>query len=424
MPFTVTMPKLSPTMEEGVIAKWRKKEGEFTEAGEVLLEITTDKATVEHTALDEGFLRKILIPAGKEALINQPIAIFTAEMQESIEGYEPEGIKPAKKKVPPQAGVEVEQREEEVVAPMRQEMLFSPEPPLEHYVFEESEAMIASPLAKRLAKEKHLDISAVKGTGPGGRITSDDLTAALPKSVVSFGKKERPTLPPGTYEEIPLTPMRKAIGKRLQASKSTIPHFYVTQKIDASALVRFREELKRLNFAQITFNDMIIRAAALALRKHPAINTGFNSANQNLILFKTIDISVAVTIEGGLVTPIIRHADFKNLGEISTEMRKVAEKAHQGKLKEEEYRGGSFCVSNLGMFGISEFIAVINPPQSAILAVGGIQEEAIVREERVVPGKTLSLTLSCDHRVIDGTAAALFLKTLKEILENPIALSI
>lgn len=423
MPFTVTMPKLSPTMEEGVIAKWRKKEGDFVKASEVFLEITTDKATLEHTALDEGFLRKILVGEGKEAIVNQAIAIFTVEASESIEGYEPTGAKPSKKKIAEKPiDVPSDVKEERVY--MTKETLFTPQPPLQNYQFDEGAHTLASPLAKRLAKEKNLDISTVKGTGPGGRITSRDLESALPESLVSFGKEERPEIVPGTYEEIPLTPMRKAIGKRLQAAKGTIPHFYVTQKIDAFPLVRLREELKKLNFGQITFNDMIIKGSSIALRKHPTINSGFDSANQCLIQFKTIDISVAVTIAGGLITPIIRHADFKNLGEISTEIKKLADRAHQGKLKEEEYLGGSFCISNLGMFGITEFIAVINPPQGAILAVGGIQNEAIVKEDKVVPGKTLSLTLSCDHRVIDGTEAALFLKTLKEILENPVALTI
>lgn len=410
-------------MEEGVIAKWHKKEGDFVNAGELLLEITTDKATLEHNALDEGYLRKIVVPEGKRAHVNQPIAIFTAEANEDISSFE---VAP-KKKQEEKPVMKEEQAVVEREVPIRKEMAFTPEAPLEKYVFEQSDDTIASPLAKKIAKEKGLDLTSVKGSGPGGRITSEDLNFALPEGIVSFGKKSKPTTAPGTYEEVELTPMRSAIGKRLAASKSTVPHFYVTQKINAEPMVRLREELKNLKMDKITFNDMIIKAVALALKKHPQINTGFNSLNQTLIQFKTIDISVAVTIEGGLITPIIRHADYKNLGEISIEMRRLAEKARNGQLKEEEYKGGSFSISNLGMYGISEFTAVINPPQGAILAIGGIQDEPVVKDgktKKVVPGKTLSLTISADHRVIDGTDAAIFLKTLKEILENPIALAI
>lgn len=428
MPFTLTMPKLSPTMEEGVISKWRKKENEFVSSGEVILEIATDKATIEFTALDEGFLKKILIPEGKKALINQPIAIFTVEKNESIEGYEPKGIRPEMAKESssfPEKDSAALLDTQITSSSARKEWGFAPSPALTNYVFEESSSKpLASPLAKKLADEKSLDLTTIKGSGPGGRITSEDLSHALPQSLVSFGKKAFPTLLPGTYEEKELTPLRKAIGKRLQASKSSIPHFYVTIKIDASPMVKLREELKFLKFSQITFNDMIIRASAIGLKAHKEINVGYNSIDQKSVHFKTIDISIAVPVEGGLITPIIRHADYKNLADVSIEMRALAEKARNGQLKEEEYIGGSFCISNLGMYGISEFIAVINPPQGAILAVGGILDEAIVKNGSVVAGKTLNLTLSCDHRVIDGKDAATFLKTIKELLENPVSLTI
>ncbi len=211
-----------------------------------------------------------------------------------------------------------------------------------------------------MAKKKGLDLTTAKGTGPGGRIVSRDLETAQPAGLVTFGRQEEPTLPAGTYEEIALTPMRKTIGRRLQESKSFIPHFYVKQVIDAEPLFQIREQLKNLDL-KVSFNDMIVRACALALRKHPEVNRGFNSVNQTIVQFKTVDISLAVAIPDGLITPIIRHADFKNLGQISKESRLLAEKAHHGKLKEFEFVGGSFCVSNLGMFGITEFTAVINP---------------------------------------------------------------
>lgn len=424
MPFTFTMPKLSPTMEEGIIAKWHKKEGEYVQGGELLLEITTDKATVEHNTLDDGWLKKILVPEGKGAVVNQPIAIFTVEEQESIEGYQPKEISPKTEKI-------VEKIEEEMskqpapqgVGVAQPAFVPEPPPPFEKtpLVAMQAGRLPASPLARHLAEKQGLDLSTVRGTGPGGRITSKDLEQAQPVGLVTFGRMESPTTPPGTFEEIPLTPMRKVIARRLQESKSFIPHFYIKQVINAEPLVSLREELKTYHL-NVTYNDMILRACALALRAHPEVNSGFNSVTQSIIQFKTVDISVAVNFEGGLITPIIRNADFKNLGELSLEIHALAKKARTLKLKEHEYKGGSFCLSNLGMFGITEFTAVINPPQAAILAVGGIEDSAVVKEGKVVPGKTLVLTLSLDHRVIDGASGAQFIKTLQKLLESPVAL--
>ncbi len=430
MPFTVTMPKLSPTMAEGTVARWLKKEGEFVEAGALLLEIATDKATVEHAALDEGWLRKILVPEGGSALLNQPIAIFTESANESIEGYAPPVE--IKKEEKSSEAKTVEAAQETLTPQMPSgpglaEPAFAPSAPLEDYAFEfpgeRIEKPIASPLAKRLAKEQGLNLASVKGSGPGGRITSHDLEKAQAVGLVSFGERALPTTAPGTYEEIPLSPLRKIISKRLQESKTFVPHFYVKQVIDAEGLVHVKDQLKNLG-VKVTFNDLIIRAAALALRQHPGVNAGFFAEHQTIIQFKTIDISIAVSVEGGLITPIIRHADYKNVGELGVEMRALAEKARQKKLTEQEYKGGSFCISNLGMYGITEFSAVINPPQAAILAVGGIQETPVVKSGEVRVGKTLALTLSVDHRVIDGALAAQFLKTVQALLENPAALLI
>lgn len=426
MPFTLTMPKLSPTMEEGTLVKWRKKEGDFVKAGDVLFEIATDKATVEHGALDPGFLRKILVKEGQTAVVNQALAIFTEEKEESIEGYQPEGVVPSVKKAE-----SVANKEEEVQAPSQrvftseksmQQPAFIPEPPLTKYIFsgpEETEGRrIASPLAKKMAREKGIDLSTVKGTGPGGRIVSRDLEWGQPSTSVTFGRKEMPTIAPGTYHEIPLTPIRKIIAERLQESKTFIPHFYTTQEILADKMVSLRAELATVGL-KVSYNDLILRAVALCLREHPEVNTGFHSVNESIIQFETIDIAVAVSVPAGLITPIIRHADFKNLGHLSQEMKILAGKARDGKLAREEYSGGSFTISNLGMYGISEFVAIINPPQAAILAVGGIEDRAVVKEGHVVPGKTLRLTLSADHRVLDGSDAAKFLKTLQKYLENP-----
>jgi pyruvate dehydrogenase E2 component (dihydrolipoamide acetyltransferase) len=426
MPFTVTMPKLSPTMEEGTVAKWHKKEGDKVNSGELLVEVATDKATIEYNALDEGYLRKILIPNGAHAIVNQPIAIFTEKANESIEGYKPEGDMPNAKveTATPQGEPSVPNgAKAPVVATAMQQPAFIPEPPLEKYEFGfPTEALrrstVASPLAKKLAKEKGLDLTTVKGSGPNGRVTSRDLDLAQPDQTVAFGKREAPTEAPGSYEEIALTPMRKIIANRLQQAKSFIPHIYVRQAIDVEALVALREQLKAGN-VKVTFNDFVIRACALALREHPMANSGFNSTNQSIILFKTVDISVAVTVDGGLITPIVRHADFKNLGEISLEVKELAIRAKAGKLKPEEYKGGSFTVSNMGMFGVSDFAAIINPPQAAILAIGGIEDCACVKNGQVVSGKRMNVILSADHRVLDGAEAAKFIKTIQKYLENP-----
>lgn len=422
MPFLFTMPKLSPTMEEGTIAKWLKKEGDYVEAGELIVEIATDKATVEHAALDEGYLRQILIKEGQGAIVNQPIALFSATKDENIENALPK--KEVKKEAPAKTNEKVPTPA--VSGAERREPLFVPEKPLEDYSldsFRDKERLKASPLAKKLAEEKGLDLTTVKGTGPHGRITSEDLKGAGPKALVSFGRKEPPQDLPGSYEEVPLTHLRKIIGKRLQDSKSFIPHFYVRQTVEVSALWNLYEQLKALKL-KVTINDLLIRATALALVQHPELNCGFNSQTQSIIRFKTIDIAVAVSMPDGLITPIIRLADYKNVGEISTEIRALAERGRQGKLKEHEYKGGSFSISNLGMYGTTEFAAVINPPQAAILAVGGVEDKPVVKDGAIVPGKTLHLTLSVDHRVIDGAVAAQFLKTLKILLEQPIGLTI
>lgn len=431
MPFTLTMPKLSPTMDAGVLVKWHKKVGDQIQSGDLLFEVATDKATVEYNALDEGWLRQILIQEGEEAVINQPLAILTVEKEESIEGYQPQGsIPPSEEKAAaPQAAQEPEEKkgEEAAKAPAKGVFMaqprFAPEAPLENYIFEYTseeagKRIFASPLAKKLAKEKGLDLSTIKGSGPHQRIMSRDLDKALPLSPVSFRHREVPSIPPGTYEEVPLSPMRKVIGQRLQESKSFIPHFYVTLVVDAKPLTDVREQLKNYEM-KFSVNDFVIRACALALRQHPEVNCGFHAVNQTVIQFKTIDLAVAVSLEAGLVTPIIRHADYKNLGELAAEMRRLAQRAREGRLEPQEYKGGSFTISNLGMYGVSEFQAILNPPQAAILAVGGIQEVPVVRQGTVVPGKTLNLTLSVDHRVIDGAAAALFLQTVKKNLENP-----
>lgn len=426
MPYTLTMPKLSPTMQRGTIAKWHKKEGDKVEAGDLLLEVATDKATIEYNALDDGYIRKIMVREGGDAEVNQPIAVLSLTPNEDISNYQvpsppPQQEAPMKKTpLPPQ--------EERPISQPRIENspshpTFTPEPPLSHYEFpfpsgEKEKRIDASPLAKKLAKEKGIDLSTVKGSGPRGRVTSQDLDLGQPDQSVTFGRRQTPLLPPGSFEEIPLSPMRKVVGERLQGSKQSIPHIYVDMVVDAGPLAIAREQLKQGNI-KISVNDFVIRATALALRDHPQCNSGFHGAHQSILHFKTIDICVAVAVDGGLITPIVRHADYKNLGEISLEVKELSARARAGKLKPEEYKGGSFTISNLGMVGVRSFAAIINPPQAAILAVGAIEECPVIKEGQVIPGKRMTLTLSADHRVIDGYEAALFLKSIQKYLENP-----
>ncbi len=430
MPFTVTMPKLSPTMEEGVLAKWHKKEGDYVKAGDVMFEVATDKATIEHAALDPGFVRKILVKEGGSALVNQPLAIFTEKQEESIEGYKPEGVEAKAAEPAPALEVKKEQPSPMSKTPTQphlsglQEPAFVPAAPPKSAPFKSTATqgrVPASPLAKKMAEQKGIDISTVQGSGPGGRVMSRDIDLGQPNLPVTFGRQETPNIAPGSFEEETLTPMRKVIGQRLQASKTFIPHFYITQEVRAERLIDSREQLKNMGH-HISINDFIVKACAIALREHPDVNSGFNSVNQTIIRFKTVDVAIAVGLDNGLITPIVRYADYKNLGQISQEVKSLVKKAKDGKLQPEEYTGGSFTISNLGMLGISHFVAVINPPQAAILAIGGIEDKAVIEDGEVVAGKVMTLTLSADHRVIDGVAGAKFIKTVQKFLENPATL--
>ena len=419
----LTMPKLSPTMETGTLVKWLKKAGDEIHFGDVLLEISTDKAVLEHTASEDGWLLEILVKEGTKIPVGAPIAVFSTEKnvtydlkqllpsQEAVSTDEPTQIVP---------NTSSQQDNSHYAGPSMAIMGFRPEPPLTTplTIKNPGDPVSASPLAKKLAKEQNLDLSGVAGSGPGGRIVKKDLEKAPPLRIAGFGYPEAPEVNPGTYVEEPLSPIREAISKRLQAAKTFIPHFYVRQRIYASPLLALLKELQAQNI-KLSINDCIVRACALALKEFPEINSGFNSVDNTIIRFSTIDISIAVAIPDGVITPIIRCADRKNVGMISAEIKALAARAKQSALKEEEYKGGSFCISNLGMTGISDFTAILNPPQAAILAVGSVEEQPIVLNGELAVGSTCMLTLSVDHRVIDGYPAAMFMKRLQKLLEAP-----
>lgn len=409
-------------MEKGTIGKWLKKEGDKVKQGDILCTITTDKSTVEYESLEDGYLRKILIQDGQKASLNQDIALMTESADEDISSYK--GEKPPEEEKVAAAPLQKEQGKQEATTVGIGIQGFAPVPAKEgiHFaVNEERDYLMASPLAKKIAKENGLDINSVRGSGPHGRILAKDLDNAQKIGVVSTGPRGFPTIAPGTFEEEALTPMRAVIGERLHASKLSIPHYYVNDEVLADKMIDIRTQLKEVG-VKVTFNDFILRATALALKKHPMVNSGYNSIDHKIIRFKTVDISLAVAIPDGLITPIIFHADYKNIFELSLDAKRLAKKAKENTLLPEEYQGGSFTISNLGMYNILSFDAVINPPQAAILAVGGILEKPVVKQGKVEPGHLMQITLSADHRVIDGKDAAEFLKTVKTLLENPAAL--
>ena len=375
--FLLTMPKLSPTMEVGTIAKWHVKEGDFVEAGQLLMEVSTDKATVEHNALDPGFIRKIAVKEGQEAKVNELLAVMTEGKEDPIEEV---SIKQTLAIATPESRTETAAVATSQVKEARGSRPF------------------ASPLARRLAKKSSIDLSLIKGSGPRGRIMSRDLAG------LTFSGNEEG-----------LSPIRKIIATKLQQAKRDIPHFYVNQAIDVTKLLSVREKLKEQG---ITVNDLIVKACALALKEHPNINSGFDGTRNVILRFQSIDISIAVDVEAGLITPIVFDADKKPLPELSSTIKGLVKKAKDGKLLPAEFQGGSFSISNLGMFGITSFNAIINPPQGAILAVGGAQERLKMVNGAVTSYQEMIVTLSVDHRVIDGAAAAKFLKTLKGLLES------
>ena len=414
----VYMPKLSDTMTEGVVATWNKKVGDTVKEGEILAEIETDKATMEFESFYNGTLLHIGVDTGKSAPVNSVLAIIGApgedisglisgsapSITESVPSPEPVKSEPVvQTPVPIPTVVEVPKSE-----PAKQPIIQS-----------NSERVFASPLAKKLAQEKGVDINSVAGTGENGRIVKRDVDHYVP-----YTPAERSFSPVAagveSYTDEPVSQMRKTIARRLAESKFTAPHFYLTLDIDMDNAIAARKALNSMDGVKVSFNDMVIKSVAVALKQHPNVNSAwmgdFIRRNQH------VHVGVAVAVDEGLLVPVIRFADTKGLLQISSEVRDYARKAKDKKLQPSDWEGNTFTISNLGMFGIESFTAIVNPPDSCILAVGGIKEVPVVRNGQVVPGNVMKITLSCDHRVVDGATGAAFLQTFKQYMENPVSM--
>ena len=424
MPTNILMPALSPTMTEGTLARWLKKEGDAIRAGDVIAEIETDKATMEVEAVDEGVLGRILVADGTEHVkVNDPIAVLVAPGEAVPAGAAPAKAAPAAAPAaspPPPAA-------------MRNT---APTPANGH---DGGERVFASPLARRMALQAGLDLGGVTGSGPGGRIVKGDVEAALSRAPRS--EKAPPALAPAPapapratpalaglapHKAVPHSSIRKVIARRLAESKQTIPHFYVTMDFEIDALLKLRADLNAKSpkdgaaAFKLSVNDLVIKAVGVALRRFPQVNASWT--DDAMLEYDDVDISVAVATPTGLITPIIRKADVKGLATISNEMKDLAARAKAGKLKPEEFQGGGFSISNMGMYGVRDFSAIINPPQAGILAVAAGEQRPVVRDGALAIATVMTCTLSVDHRVIDGALAAEFMQALKGIIQDPLSL--
>lgn len=429
MAIEIFMPALSPTMEKGTLAKWLVKEGDTVESGDVIAEIETDKATMEVESIDDGTVAKILVAEGTDEVpVGKLIALLAEEGEDAsaVEAPSSDTVPAPKAEAAP---VPAEKKEAEAKS--------APTPVAAASTSDDR--VKASPLAKRIAKQEGLDITSVAGTGPHGRIVKRDVEAALAGGDVKAAPAATPSASPQTvaavsateygphadipYHEERLSNMRKTIAKRLTESKTTVPHFYLTIDCEMDKLMAQRKELNAKladSGVKLSVNDFIIRAVALALKKVPAANVQF--AGDKMYWYERADISVAVAIDGGLVTPVVRGADNMGLADISSAVKDLATRARDGKLMPEDYAGGTFSISNLGMYGIKEFGAVINPPQGAILAVGAGEQRPVVKDGALAVAMVMSCTLSCDHRAIDGAVGAEFLAAFKGYIEDPITM--
>ena len=425
MAYAITMPQLSDTMEEGRILKWLKEEGDEVEAGDIIAEIESDKADIEFEVYRTGVLHKILVPEGEVVPVGVAIAIAgkqgedISELLAELAAAPKEAVAvgapaPPPPEVAPEEEVKAEPKvAEEEVAPM-------PE------VAPTDGRLKVSPVARRLAAEMGLDLTTVQGTGPGGRIIKRDVDAAhlapaaAPPPVAAPSPPPAEARPTEPFDEVPMTGMRKTIAKRLVESKAPVPHFYVTSEVEMGQALDAKASLERLRGAKVTVTDILVKACGLALVKHPEINSSYQG--DVIRRYRAAHIGVVVSTEHGLVIPVVREANEKTLAQIAVETADLAARGRQRKLRPEEYSGATFTISNLGMYGVDQFSAVIAPPEGAILAVGTIKERPVVHDGRVSIGQVMSLTLACDHRIIDGTAAAAFMDELKEFLEHPVSL--
>ncbi|HZO45193.1 MAG TPA: pyruvate dehydrogenase complex dihydrolipoamide acetyltransferase [Xanthobacteraceae bacterium] len=436
MPVNILMPALSPTMEKGNLARWLKKEGDAVKAGDVIAEIETDKATMEYESIDDGVLAKIVVPEGTQDVpVNQLIAVLAAEGEDAKAAAASAGkTAPAKEKTP-------EPAKPAAATPAAAQPSTAPQasaPAAAHG----ANRVFASPLARRLAKDAGVDVARIQGSGPHGRIIARDVEAAksgkglAPSAGATAGTslsvqapsddKIRALFEPGSFDVIPHDNMRKVIARRLIEAKLTIPHFYLTLDCNIGKLLAAREEINAAApkdkdgkpAYKISVNDFVIKALALALQRVPNANVTWTEGG--MLKHKHSDIGVAVSIPGGLITPIVRHAETKSLSVISNEMKDYAGRARAKKLKPEEYQGGSSAVSNLGMYGIKDFAAVINPPHATILAVGVGEERPIVKDGKIEAAWIMSVTLSTDHRAVDGALGAEMLGAFKNLIENPV----
>ncbi len=423
MPINITMPALSPTMTEGTLSRWLKSEGDSVESGDVIAEIETDKATMEVEAVDEGIIGKILVSEGTENVpVNDVIAVLLEDGETANDiGDVSTSTPPAS----PQPKAEAKEPEAKTTAPAPQPSARKPEQSNGSRVF-------ASPLAKRLAAEKGIDLSSIQGSGPRGRIVKSDIenakaggTSAAPQqtAAASYDDPDVQTNMFGmAYKEIPNNNIRKVVAKRLSESKQTVPHFYLTVECQLDTLLSSRKELndKANGEFKLSVNDFIIKAAAMALKTYPDANVSWN--DDAIHQYLKSDISVAVSTPNGLITPIVRNAEDKGLRDISTEMKDLAGRAREGKLKPEEFQGGSFSISNLGMFGVKEFAAIVNPPQGCILAIGAGEQRPVVVNGNIEIRTIMNCTLSVDHRCVDGAVGAEYLQIFKQYIENPVSM--
>lgn len=424
----LTFPALSPTMSEGTLVSWRVKAGDVIKAGQVVAEIQTDKAVAEWESPEGGTVRELLVAAGTAVKVNTVAAIVTSKGEDIAAALAKAkaantALNAAASAPAPAAATAAAAPRPAPSAPAAPFMAPGPRPA------QKGKAPRVSPVAARLAAEHGLDLSRIAGTGPDGRIVRKDVERALADGSakpVAAGPaapakpKLRVLRADAGDRDVPLSLMRGVIAQRLQASKQQIPHFYVEDSVDAAALADLREQLNRLEGVKVTVNDLIVRACALALRAHPRVNATFDG--KSIRQHDSADISVAVALPDGLITPIVAKAHAKGVRQIGDEVRALAKKAQEGKLQPAEFQGGTFTISNLGASGIDAFSAIINPPQVAILAVAAIKDAPVVRDGAVVAGKILRLTLSADHRAVDGADAAAFMKTLRELLEHPATL--